>query len=298
MPILDLKKITSPIFGYVVTGGTWDLFHDGHKFFLRTLSRIASEIGILIYRKQPVPSDTWEVREEDPVDSPLIRKKKIENFLKLENLNARVIGIVNSVWESDFILDPKTEAFAISIKNVDIEIDRSWILSLFKKANAMRIEKGLPVGSLILCPVYTDEKGIPFSASNFIKKEKRKLAKALKIRVFQDSIFIKHGRELFKLTFSEFERLIAFYLEYYEEGEVEGYQFNFKRKIEMFRNPPLIQDLPKYFYSLWSHRRELYEFALSNFSFPLKLSRVRFWSVFKSDWTPLLNMDKVYLIKP
>ncbi len=74
-------------FKTIVCGGTFDLFHKGHKDFLHTVFKYSDKVAI------GLTSDKFALSQKNIAESFSIRKRALENFLKENKYNAQVLKI-------------------------------------------------------------------------------------------------------------------------------------------------------------------------------------------------------------
>lgn len=79
----------------VMVFGTFDLFHEGHKFYISEASKLASQIIAIIARDNRVQ----KIKNIIPNHSENTRRENVENFIKkINSENIAILGNENDIF--------------------------------------------------------------------------------------------------------------------------------------------------------------------------------------------------------
>lgn len=128
-------------------GGTFDLFHLGHKEFIESISKASEKITI------GITSDKFSF-EKSAYENFNTRKKSVEEFIKTNQINAQILKI-------DDIYGPTlSEKYPFDVLFVTNDSE-----SGADKINAKRKELGLPLLKIIKVPLYKTSDGKTLSST-------------------------------------------------------------------------------------------------------------------------------------
>lgn len=121
------KHISDIEFDHVMCFGTFDLFHPGHEFYLRSAQKFAQKMTVVIARDARVISGKWR----HPIDTEGTRLSKVKNAFPDVNV---ILGDESDIFAPIRTLHPDILAFGY-----DQRVPEDKIRELFPDIELVRI---------------------------------------------------------------------------------------------------------------------------------------------------------------
>lgn len=147
------EKIQKP-FKLVGLGGTFDHLHEGHRFLLKTATRVGEHVAIALATEKLLKNKKYH----DKLEPYPVRENNLKKFLEDE------LGLS----PNSYTIIPLNDPFGIAITEPNLEVHVSSLETheVSLKINEERIKNGLPPMILIIIPIINDPKGDKLSSTN------------------------------------------------------------------------------------------------------------------------------------